>query len=597
MAESRWALRRRWSEASPYVKVAVVMIAAQTALRVWQVVPGSYWMDDFAYLWLARERGFTADLLLEDYNSHLMPAGFALNWVMASFPGSYLPAALTIVVLQLATSIMMFLLLRRAFGDSMGVIVGLAIYLFNPLMIASVTWWAAATQMLPLQLFMATTAYCHLRYSEGHQTRWLVSALGSLVLGLAFWEKGVLIPWFVGMVAILVIRRGPGQTLRDLTRSWPAWAGYLIITAAYSATYLALADVGGAAVQSFGLAVRFARIQLVDLLLPSFFGGPWRTPGFDGTTWPVNTVATRLLLLQVVALLAFVGWRLHGRRSLLAWGAVFGYVAVTMGITLRGRGYWGDAVALDPRYASDIIPIVCVAVAYLLTFEATGRSRMLSWVRSHQLGVGVVTSLVLFNSSMVSAGSMVDLYHRDHVEQFVTNARAELARNPNLVLFDGFLPSHVMIPWFAQKYRHVSSALDAYDIHPRYNLPTEDLRMLDDFGIARPVDLVFGSDVPLPGDNACALALSKGEAAALPLTKQLHDGTWWVRVDYFTVGRGELEITTAGGTVRAGLGYGPHHLYAMVQGPISTLTLKFVQGRGVVCFSDVEVGFPTPESP
>ncbi|HEY8092981.1 MAG TPA: hypothetical protein VID93_04340, partial [Acidimicrobiales bacterium] len=77
----------------------------------------------------------------------------------------------------------------------------------------------------------------------------------------------------------------------------------------------------------------------------------------------------------------------------------------------------------------------------------------------------------------------------------------------------------------------------------------------------------------------------------------LHDGTWWVRVDYFTVGRGELEITTAGGTVRAGLGYGPHHLYAMVQGPISTLTLKFVQGRGVVCFSDVEVGFPTPESP
>jgi hypothetical protein len=135
-----------------------LLILLQTVVRAGIVLPSYYWQDDFHHVELARRLGLSQAFLVRDYSGHLEVGQYFLYWLIGRDAGlSFLPAALSLLGLQLAASCLLLTLLRQLFGRSPWVLVPFAGYLFTPLGLPVATWWAAGLQAMPLQITMLLT--------------------------------------------------------------------------------------------------------------------------------------------------------------------------------------------------------------------------------------------------------------------------------------------------------------------------------------------------------------------------------------------------------------------------------------------------------
>src|SRR5205823_6632691 len=100
-----------------YLLVGGTMIVVQLVFRVWSLWGSWFYFDDLAFMSRAMNQPFDLDYLTESYGGHLMPAGFALAWVLTKWAVyDWGPWALTLLLMQLAASIGMLRLLLSMFG-------------------------------------------------------------------------------------------------------------------------------------------------------------------------------------------------------------------------------------------------------------------------------------------------------------------------------------------------------------------------------------------------------------------------------------------------------------------------------------------------
>jgi hypothetical protein len=594
VSRSRERLRAWYVDGGFVLRAALALIAVQTLLRSWMLFPGSYWQDDFIYLLGARQDGFSKAYIFQSYNGHLMPGGFVLNWAIAQFPGSFFPAALTIVLMQLVTSLMVLALLRRVVGDVPSLLVGLSVYLFTPLALASALWWAAATQAIPLQASMCLAAYCHVRLVESERRRWVAGVVAAMLLGFLFWEKAVVIPVFLFLITILVVPGNARMVATRLWSLWKVWSVYAFTAIAYAFVYLSSSDVGKAHVQSVQQLSSLVRLTVVDTFLVGILGGPWTGAGLFGTAWPNSSGVVEIFCAQIFAAVVLVGYLTRGGRSLLGWAVLLGFLGVDLALTAWGRGYWTDLVGRDPRYIADALPVAAVAMAYALR---PGRSdepapRTSLFVNRPWLVAGVAV-LILFNSSLVSNLTLGSKLRHVAVRNYVEHARQALREDPGLAVYDGQIPADLMIPAFGSPAR-VSTVLGAYAVSPRYNVTSEDLSVLDDTGTPRDIALVFAESARPDEVPGCGEALSTSEQRNLALSGRVKKGTWVLRLDYYTAADGSGTVIAGSGTFAFQINRGLHSVFMVVPGGESAVTVKNMTVPGVLCVSAVTVGFPTP---
>jgi len=597
---SRGRRLTEWARRSPVMMWGIILIAVQTAIRVWQAVPGNYWQDDYHLLRLARDQGFTSQFLLQTYNDHLQPAGFALTWVCAQFPGTYVPAALIIVTTQLLTSIAMLLLLREVVGPRPSLLIGLAVFLFTPLTVPTVTWWASFIITLPVQLVLAVCGYSHLRFLRHGHFGWLCLSAGALALGFAFTEKTVVVPVFVFLLTIITTRGSWRDVVRRLIRLWPLWLGYTALTVAYIAFYLRRVDPAADRARSLGEFLGFAGHQIWDVLVIGLFGGPWHDQGVYNLTWQFNSLAVRLIVLQVLIAVGILAWQRRGKSSLVLWGALAFYVVMNVSITAAGRGRWAGIILGDSRYITDALPLAAVVVSLLLTPTRDASRQPDIWLRRAAVPVTALTILALFNSSMVTLSHDAPGFHRAEVSTFVDNARAALAADPDLDIYNSEVPSSILIPAFRDVLGPGSNSakivLDAYDVHPRYELPSSDLRILDDQGRAQPIRLVYGPSGVIRGVRDCGIPLDTVQSAIIPMNFYVPADKRVMKVSYFTSGHGTLRIGYPGHQYDVGLDVGSRDLYLVVEGAISHVSVSLIEGEGTVCINAMSVGYPIPDT-
>lgn len=588
-------VQARWAGVGTATRLALVLLGVHLAVRAWLVLPGTYWQDDFVFLRRARTEPLDLDFLLHAHNGHVIPLPFLFSWLLGQ-TSSYLPAALVMLGLQALASGALWLMLRRLAGNTPAMLVGLAVALFTPLMFSTVTWWAAGAMMLGLQLAAALAGYAHLEFQRTRSWRWLVGALAALLLGFAFWEKAVLIPVFLGLLTLLV----PGtrrQTLRAVLRLWPAWVAYAVVAGGYLVAYSQVATVGKTQVRGVEGILSLTRHQVVDVFFRGLLGGPWHAVLPATGSWTESSVFGLALLAQLAIAFAVLAYRISGPRSLVGWVALVVYVGLDVALTARGRGLYYVFVQMDPRYVCDAIPLAAACVAVMLTPQDGRRVRLPDWAVARPWVAAVAAIVLVFNSGMVTATAMAPSLHRTEVKRYVANARASLAKDPHLVLYDGFVPASIMIGAFPADEKRVSSVLDAYGLQLRYDQPSERLRMLDETGSARPIRLAFVQRGEIATDDDCGVKLDQEERQqVVRLDAEIPEGRWVLQLDYFAGADAVIDLVTTGDAQPVGLLEGRHTVYVPVEGGTSTVELLYRRGDSAVCTTAMSVGLPVPST-
>ena len=205
-----WLERTVWTAAAEALRpwrsaaglVALALVAGQLAWRAVLLGRGYFTQDDFLMLTLGG-RPLSLDLLMQNYSGHLFPGGFAIAWLHTHVaPLDWTVAVVEIVMLQLVASVLAWLVLCRLLPGSWWRLPVLSTYLFCPLALWPVQWWAVAIQYLPVSifLFLAIWAMLH-RLQEGSRWSGPLVVLAT-VAGLLFQERAVLYPVVLGFVAV-----------------------------------------------------------------------------------------------------------------------------------------------------------------------------------------------------------------------------------------------------------------------------------------------------------------------------------------------------------------------------------------------------------
>src|SRR5947199_4466671 len=142
---------------------ALLLIAAQVGLDSFVLNRGFFQQDDFTIGGLAAQP-FSWHLLFQNYFGHLMPGVFALAWGPVHAGGyDWGLWAGTLVLLQALTGLALLRALRTLCGNRMLLLIPLGLFLFTPMTMADLTWWAVGVQSVPIQLALVMAVDQHVR--------------------------------------------------------------------------------------------------------------------------------------------------------------------------------------------------------------------------------------------------------------------------------------------------------------------------------------------------------------------------------------------------------------------------------------------------
>lgn len=258
--------------------VALLLVAAQLGLRTWVFAQRSFYGDDL-HLQLLSDRLplFSRELLLQDYDGHLMPGSFLVAGLAErAAPLEWWPAAVSLVLLQALASLALLRVLWVLVGDRPVLLVPLTFGLFTPVALGAATWWAAALNSLPLQIGLAWYVAAAVRYAQTGRRRHAVSGTAALAFAFAFYLKAVLLPPIAFVVVVVVLLRdGARHPVAAAVRQARAlWAGTAVVVLVWAVTYLLTREHSPVSAGSTDDVVATLTTGL-RAIAPAVVGGPW----------------------------------------------------------------------------------------------------------------------------------------------------------------------------------------------------------------------------------------------------------------------------------------------------------------------------------
>ena len=575
----------------PMLLGAALLVLLQTVVRAGIVLPSYYWQDDFHHVELARRLGLSQAFLVRDYSGHLEVGQYFLYWLIGRGAGlSFVPAALSLLGMQLAASCLLLTLLRQLFGRSPWVLVPFAGYLFTPLGLPVATWWAAGLQAMPLQITMLLTILALVRAVRQRSWRWAAVAVAAQALGLLFWEKAVLI--LPAALAVLVLVEWAGTPVavrvRRLLAGWWLLLPLVLVPVGYAFVYTAVVDSSSVLGQRSHDVARTTGETVIRLLLPGLFGGPWTDAGGENTVFPrIGDAAALLFAVLLLAVVAASFW-LRGRRALQGWLLAAGYVAADIVLLQVGRADFIGLLARDPRYITDALPIIAIGVC--AAFHGPARTRRFpAWLPgttgsrgSAVPAVAVLTCSCLL-SSFLLAEQLQHRFSRDYVHTLVR----QLNTKPGVSVLSTPLPTNVSVS------TDLGGLLLAVGRPHELDQPGTDVRMLDGLANLRPITVI---DHSLEATGPLADCGWRVEEHWVPLgSLPERPGAQVVRLGYLTgqaatvhLEVGDYEQAVA---VPSGLGYATFVVTAR-HGTVRARVTDVAAGG--ICVTDVVAGAPWP---
>ncbi len=577
------ALARNW-----VIVAAVGLIVGQAVVRSLVVAGSWWWQDDFIHLDSARRLGLSQDFLVRDYHGHLEPGQYFVVWLVGHIdPGSFVPAAVTLVVLQALASLLLFVVLVQLFGRSPWLLVPFAAYLFTPLGLATGSWFAAGLQAYPLQIALLTALLGLVRFETTGHARWLVLSVAAHVLGLAFWEKAVLILPVLLAIAVLVLSQGL-TVRRRWERLWDRrwfWAAQVAVLACYLALYLTVTDSRVVRTDR-GLDATLHDLYL-RTLLPGLFGGPWSGTGALNTVFPNTTASLQVLFAVLTAVLVAASLVRRGPAACAGWLLCVGYLAADTALLVAGRGDYLGLVARDPRYLTDALPIlvigVCAAFAGPSRSAAT-RPRSTRSARRPGTLVALLATGAVTVSGLVTTTHMAEAVQHRQSEDYVDNLTSELRLTPGASVLLSPVPFDVTSA-------ELPAVLRAMDRQQALDRPGTSVQLVAPTGRLVAADAV-GFDVDVDGPTPDCGWLVGTDPRQLTFLPDPGVGQQLLRLGFVSGGAGVLHLAVGAHEQAVVYPAGLGTLYFMITGQSGHVRAWIEQKSGGVCLTELQRGVP-----
>lgn len=596
-----------WVGADPIRAVAVLLIIVGVAWRADIASRGYLAADDFYLTTQVAESRFSFDLLFNLYINHLMPGVIAITWLFTRVFGLvYWPYLVLLTVGQALIGITFYRLLRLLFAPRWGLLIPLCVVLFSPLTLENTSWWWSGANQLPMQLATILAIGAQTRYIRTRRLRHLGTLALSVLLGLLFFEKSLLIvPLVFAATACLFVTGGPirGVT-RAIRRYWPSWLVLTVLSAAYFAFYTSRAQSMLRAPGSVGEVLTFVRQIVGTTLIPGLVGGPWQWLNIgvgDGaplaaTTYLASWLACAAFLALVVGTVAV---RPVASRAWVLLAVYVTLVACLLAATRLGGAFSG-AAGLVPRYVSDVVVVgaLCVGAALFAIRDVPGLPAS-PWTRPALLkepgvvGAGLVVALaaVMFLAvgTASSAAAFADDWAIKDGREYVRTAQAELAKAPpGTVFFDRTVPDVVLGP-LAWPHNLQSRFFRTVDPQPVFVDEAENPSVIDDTGRIRPLRIEGAATLPGP-DGECGYKIGDGQTVRMPFPNRVFEWYWVVRVGYLSSADSTAVLRLGRAEHRFQLHRGLHQIYFKIEGGGDAVELRVDDPTVTICSDRVMVG-------
>lgn len=618
-AESRHRARegspagiRSWLVLAPRQvwNVAIGLILLQAVLRLLMALGTYFWQDDFVLYTIAGTHPFDLDYLFQARGSHLLPARWAVIWPLAHYaPLEHGPAVLVTVVLQVLASLAVLGLLRELFGLRTGILAPLTFYLFGALTLPAFLWWTAALGALGLQLAMALALRSHVRWLRRRRWSNLLGTCLATLLGLAFFEKAVVIlPLLIGLTWVIERRRG---ALRDLgsvlLRHWAVWLLLGLINGAWIWLFVDRVTSSYATEPTPDVAADLVVDSVGQGLVPAVFGGPWTWSQGMGFATFAPSPPTLLLLGSWAGLVLAVGLSTAFRRGMgRLWVVLVGYVGLDLALVTWARAdAFGSGVGLQYRYFADVaLPLsVLIGYAFLPLRDEVDPWRVESrsarrWIRQHADPVRAVAWLCLILwavSATWSSIQLADLSRANPARAYVETAKEQLAALPDgTQLLNETVPPDVLLGWFTP-FNGTAEVFAPLHDRPDFVTSATELLTITPEGTVVPavVSGVRTSEGPALG---CGWPVSEGATTSIPLQSAAFPWTWTIKVSYLAGTDTPATFTLGTASLVVPLSRGAHEIYFTLPDGGTAVDVALATPGAGVCINRIDVGNRTPEA-
>jgi hypothetical protein len=621
---------------------AALLTAVQLVLTGSRLSRGWFWQDDLNLLAGAARHPLSPGLLFSNYNGHLVPGSWALAWVLDRIaPLAWWPAALITLVTVAATDLMMLALLRRLFGDRPAILLPYALFCATSLTLTATLWWAAMLQWLPVTLALITAFWFHAGYLRDHRRADAIGAWLSVLAGLLFFEKALIIP--VVLALFTVGYAVPGPLWRRPLRAFWSYRGYWLAQAAlaggYLWLYLSRVTIETGPGTGSGEVLTTVRLMIFETLLPSLIGGPLRwytTPGTTINAWPYPQ-PWLIAVAAVLAVVAVGGSLLLVRGAWRAWALLTVFLGISITLVVHARlGFIGSFVGRDHRYLTDAAVMVplCLALAWLPLRDGLDavlvdaypakaqpgeaqlgkarageaqpggpssgiRERRRAALQRYRGSLAIVAALSVLAITVggaVSGEKFMHSWTRNPSQSYLGNLAAGLAAHPGPVyLFgDEVVPDLVMTPTFLES-RRIGRITQPMAVRPRVAAVVPYFSVVDPAGHLHN-GMVRGYNAVIP-KGLCGS--DQQPPIAIPLPAVPGVGQWKLRLGYYANRQTSARVAVGNQpAVTMRLERGLHQVFVSLHagGDSSTVTVSGLDQDAAVCVGDAVLGFPVAAS-
>lgn len=569
-----------------------VVVGLSLAGRAWLMLLGYFVSDDWEWMQAAARSDLGWEFLGQDWHGHLQPFSLLVAWLAThNAPLNFFAAMMPVWLMLTLTTVMLLMLMRRLVSPGWARLGFLTFFCVTPLPVAALTWWAAALEMVPLQLALIMALYAIARAATGSRW-WILACLAAFLAGLFVREKSlvIMVP-VLGLLAVMALR---GDVPRP--RALRIGAITTAVLGATSVAYLALyaatreSPVGG---NSGWRGALDAAIEAVfNGLAPALIGGPWRAGSQALDIWidpPMGAIQTGLLVATAVVAASIV---VNRRVAVVSWLVVTVYLGVEIAaVAVTRTDGLGPTIGRDTRYLADAGIVIALfgALAWSGVHAAQLRTRLAAppFVTHPWIPAGLIIALAL--SSFGTTWHFGRAIHSSSVRPVVTQALADIEGLDNPVLFDGgAAPGWAWPLTFADG--RISHFFVAAGADVRFDEPTRTLHMMTNEGHVVEAEIGKGFDSligPVPG---CGWKVTAESPTLITMAPGGYPWIWGVRVNYLA-GRettGVVGIGTAQYDVT--FDQGPGALFLVHRGPVTPLVVSVNQPGTVVCVDQVRFG-------
>jgi hypothetical protein len=347
-------------------------IVVAQAIWLWILIGRGWFLQaDFSNLADGMGRPLTWSYLREPLGGHFAPVLRLLYWLLDRI--GPLDHSLTVgfrVVLQAASTILLYRVLRLLVGRSNLALAVIGLYAFSPLLLAGLAWLTSGLGLVLGQVFALLAIETHLRFGRTRDLRFAVATGVLLALATLSADQWIVIAFSLPILSAAYVYQGTiRERLRSFVAHWRAWTATLLPLGGVVALALTLGDSAGAHSLSATTTYRLVRDDWLKSVGPSLVGGHWRWFADQDTYLPFYAPSDAVVLLGQFAfvVLLLVGLQRTGWLALVGWSLPIVIVVANMCLVGTGRfETYGSLLAITPRYSFVVAAPLAIGVALSL---------------------------------------------------------------------------------------------------------------------------------------------------------------------------------------------------------------------------------------